>query len=565
MYSKLFPAYVHQVGGRKWGYIGNNGIFRISPQWGQARNYQQNGLAVVMKDDLYGVINGKGSYIVRPFYQYITDYQDERAIASHTNGASVLDSDGNVVTTQLYDYIGSYHEGLAVFNQDTRYGYLNKNGEEAIPAQFVSATPFVDGKAIVQIEEQVYALISKTGKQLHTYRYPFVGQYGNGLLVFQAEEDGKYGYVNEAGKIIIKPSFDGAQAFQGGRAVVYRIVDGKYNDGLIDKSGIYIMKPIYDDIQLLGENRVAAGKALVEDKPFLGRRYAIATTNGVFLTDYVYENVLPYDQGLASVQAGDETFFINRKGTASPQMPKLQGQGFLSLSGKIIKAVVNFETIYVNRDGSTIYKPNKTIRLNNQYRVVRRTYHPNRDYLVYYPMIGGMPDVNIEKEVNHQLRDLSQVKPVDEEKQLEYTYFGDFDVFFFRKQLVVFELDGSLYYFGAAHPMPTKVFANIDLISGVFYELKDLFKTGSNYVEVLSAIIAQQIESGDYSYVFPGSYQGISPNQPFYVDEEHLYIYFNPYEIAPYVAGFVTFTIPFVEIMDIIKRNGDFWSSFHEE
>jgi len=93
--------------------------------------------------------------------------------------------------------------------------------------------------------------------------------------------------------------------------------------------------------------------------------------------------------------------------------------------------------------------------------------------------------------------------------------------------------------------MPTQVFPHIDLVSGQFYQLEDLFKEGSPYVVVLSKIIERQIkEDPKYSYVFPDAYQGIRKNQPFYVGRNALYIYFEPYEIAPYAAGFVTFRIP---------------------
>jgi hypothetical protein len=77
-------------------------------------------------------------------------------------------------------------------------------------------------------------------------------------------------------------------------------------------------------------------------------------------------------------------------------------------------------------------------------------------------------------------------------------------------------------------------------------------------------MVGKQIQTNlEYSYVFPNSYKGIKVDQPFYVKEDELYIYFNPYEIAPYVAGFPTFKIPFSEIINILDITGEFWKSFH--
>jgi hypothetical protein len=147
---------------------------------------------------------------------------------------------------------------------------------------------------------------------------------------------------------------------------------------------------------------------------------------------------------------------------------------------------------------------------------------------------------------------------------LDYNYFGDFAVAFFKNRLVELELTGYNYPFGAAHGMPTMTYVPIDLVSGRIYALKDLFKPGSDYVRVLSDIVGNQIKNNpEYSYVFPDSFKGISPDQPFYVKENALYLYFAPYEIAPYAAGFPTFRIPFSQIADIIDENGDFWRSFH--
>jgi hypothetical protein len=55
----------------------------------------------------------------------------------------------------------------------------------------------------------------------------------------------------------------------------------------------------------------------------------------------------------------------------------------------------------------------------------------------------------------------------------------------------------------------------------------------------------------------------IKADQPFFISDGELNIYFEPYEIAPYAAGFPTFAIPFHDISSIIDHDGDFWRSFH--
>nr|WP_236871143.1 hypothetical protein [Brevibacillus laterosporus] len=67
-----------------------------------------------------------------------------------------------------------------------------------------------------------------------------------------------------------------------------------------------------------------------------------------------------------------------------------------------------------------IYAQNTIIPLTKQYRVKEEKYQPNKDYLVYYPQIGGMANMVAQEQVNKRLKELSQVKKIDKDVQLDY-------------------------------------------------------------------------------------------------------------------------------------------------
>ncbi len=557
---RLYAASIKTVSGVKWGYIDDKGHFIIPPQYDYAEPFQKNDLAVISMKDLTGLINRSGEYVVKPIYRSIDAFSEGRAAVNDKQGYSVMDEQGKILTSKRYPYIGTYHEGRAVFQNDAyQYGYLDRQGKEVIPAQYASASDFKDKKAVVNIKEGELALIGPNGERLQTYPYAFVGQIGDGLLPFQPAADGKFGYIDQQGKVIIRPTFTNAQPFQDERAVV--ITNDQY--GLINKQGNFVIQPKYDDIQLLGEGRVKVGKAKDSQKPYMGFKYAMVNTDGHFLTDFIYGDVTTFTDGLASANHDAYTFFINRRGKIVKSLPVIRGAGSLSFEGDLIQAVVDQRTFYYTREGKLVWRQNTMIPLSNAYLVREVKYKPNKDYYVYYPQIEGMENKTAQARVNQQLKELSQVKPIDKNVQLDYSYTGDFSVAFFKKQLLVLQLTGYNYPFGAAHGMPSQIYVHVDLATGKIYELKDLFKPNSNYVPVLSQIIGKQIETNPEYYVFPDSYKGIEPDQPFYVKEHELNIYFHPYDIAPYAAGFPTFTIPFSEIMDIVDVTGEFWKSFH--
>ena len=568
--AALFPASVKTAEGVKWGYIDGSGRFVIQPHYEYAEDFQQNGLAIVQMNNRSGLINKLGSFVVSPVYQSIAPFSEGRAAVIDDRGFRVIDEKGRILTPQAYSYIGTYKEGRALFNKTdaqgrSAYGYLDRDGREAIGAQYLAATDFQDGKAVVQVREGEYALIDTSGRILQTYPYASVGPLGDGLLAFARTADGPKGYLDESGRVVIEPQYSVALPFEDGRAIVNASVDFTQNQyGLIDKTGAYLIPPEYNDLELLGEGRVALGKAIDPNRPYLGSTYAIADADGPILTDFLYENVGRYKEGVASVSDGRSTFFIDRRGQRVSNLPIVPGSGTLTLMGELVKADVDQRVSYYDRNGKRVWQQNTIIPLREPYRIVEHKYAPNKNYLVYYPEIKGIANRAAREAVNNRLKELSQVKPIDPNAQLDYSYSGDFAVAFFRKQLVELELTGYNFPFGAAHGMPTRIYVPIDLVSGRIYSLKDLFKPGSDYVRVLSELVGNQIRTNpEYSYVFPDSYKGISPDQPFYVKADALYLYFAPYEIAPYAAGFPTFRIPFSEISGIIDESGEFWRSFH--
>lgn len=195
--------------------------------------------------------------------------------------------------------------------------------------------------------------------------------------------------------------------------------------------------------------------------------------------------------------------------------------------------------------------------------LVEEIFKPNHAYLVYYPQLKHH-NKEIQESINSQLRELSRVKKIPKNVQLDYSYFGQFSVEFVKKHLLVLELSSFEYPYGATHGMPKKDYIHINLVTGQIYQLQDLFKAKSNYVKVLSDIILNQIKSNPkYSYLLPDDYKGIKREHPFFVAENSLTLFFAPNEIAPDAAGFPTFTIAFSIFRNLIDINGSFWRSFH--
>ncbi|MGX9754780.1 DUF3298 and DUF4163 domain-containing protein [Clostridioides difficile] len=101
-------------------------------------------------------------------------------------------------------------------------------------------------------------------------------------------------------------------------------------------------------------------------------------------------------------------------------------------------------------------------------------------------------------------------------------------------------------YSGGAHGYYQDIAYNVDMRTGKFLELMDLFKDNTKYKEVIDDEIKQQItdlEKKDKENVGIYNFKGIKENQNFYLQDDNLVIYFDLYDITPYAAGIPEFSI----------------------
>jgi hypothetical protein len=571
--SAVYPARDNYLSDSKWGYIDNAGMFVIEPSFSQAFRFQGNGLAVAGRGDRVGLIDRTGNFVADPVYTYINPYSEGRAAAADGEAYVVLDENGRVIS-EKYLYIGNYKSGRAVYYTRTEsgaqlYGYLDENGKSVIQPVYWHATDFEGNRAAVKLNDGLYAVIDRSGKAIKSFECWDMSGFSDGKAAFKASPDGRYGYVDSNGNVVIQPAFIYAGSFRNQRAVASVSGGAKEIYGLINENGKFVILPQYDEIRMLGEDRVALGIPRDPNNPVAGLKYALADTEGSLLTDFVFYDINPFNNGVASATDSTSTFFINISGKKVENLPVLEGAGHMELLDSLIYANIDQRAYYVNKQGQAVYTPVSCIVLESSVRVCEEKYKPNINYLVYYPVLGNMSDLKVEADINAELREMwtdistMSVKPSD---ILDYNYESGFQIVFSRKDLLVLAEPGYRYPFGAAHGMPIMNHVHIDTRTGRFYKLEDLFVKGSDYREVLTEIVREQIrelaDSGNMDY-FPDSFDGVSDDQQFYLTEKGLNLYFQPYEIASFAAGFPTFMITFDEISDIINRDGEFWKAFN--
>ena len=176
------------------------------------------------------------------------------------------------------------------------------------------------------------------------------------------------------------------------------------------------------------------------------------------------------------------------------------------------------------------------------------------------PVIEGMQDKQVEEKINRMLQNDaynfrerlqadSEIFATNAEKEgwkyNKYIASSYYIVHLQSKNI----LSVSVFYYQytlGAHGHTLQKAYNINLKNGEIITLKNLLKNMENNKKLINQEIERQIQLDPYIYFDTGEvFKSISDDQPFYIIEDGIVIFFGLYEISPYVYGIRYFKIPF--------------------
>lgn len=312
----------------QWGYIHVSGKYKIPAHYNFAKD-MKSGQAEVMKNGDWGVIDTANQIIIPIEYAYVTPYYDYWRVNKRHQNNIIFKMDGHQVSYNSYQVVSPFKNGFSRVKSIKGWGLINEAGEEIVLAMYKNVGNYSEGLIAVE-DEQCWSFINDKGEVIipHTLlasKQKF-GDFVEGKCWFT--KDGKYGYIDNTGKIIIPPQFQLALDFQQGIARIVK--NGK--TGLIDAQGNYLVLPDrFDRIEpfdYLGFARVIddyrtelkgilrkdgklivppqyqfisefqEGKAVVSD----GKKYGFINTSGKLIIPIVYSVVQPFSEGVAIVK-----------------------------------------------------------------------------------------------------------------------------------------------------------------------------------------------------------------------------------------------------------------------
>jgi len=225
----------------KRGYINKKGEFVFEANYESQGDFQE-GMASVKISGKYGFINTNGTLVIEPKFKNVVRFSNSYCLVTTMDGKeNYIDKSGNLITDIEFSRGGWFYCGLAKVKVGEKYRYINEAGEFAFEGEFDDAASFSEGLAAVENEDGKWGFINTKGELVIDYKFDAgwfsTISFHEGLAFVQ--EEGKWGYINKQGAFVISPQFKSANKFINGVARVYLV---EKSAAYIDKTGKIIYK-----------------------------------------------------------------------------------------------------------------------------------------------------------------------------------------------------------------------------------------------------------------------------------------------------------------------------------
>ncbi len=193
-----------------------------------------------------------------------------------------------------------------------------------------------------------------------------------------------------------------------------------------------------------------------------------------------------------------------------------------------------------------------------------------------YPQLGGLSDKTVQDGINSVISKAAEAArseglkntadyPQDPEGRIgspnQYETYFDYRLKYNQSGLLSVILL-NYQYTGGAHGYTVQSSHTFDLKTGKEYKLKDLVKSGADYVSLISGMVKSQIVERVKEGQLPEQpltpFEAIREDQDFYLSDNGAVVYFQQYEYFPYAAGIQEFAADFSQLKDMLKPDFSF-------
>lgn len=253
----------------KQGIISTTGSILVDPQYEEVKYLNSSNLFAVKEEGVWKLIDTQSKeIIIDGGYEDIAEAKTENIIIKNKGKCGIISTNKEEKIAPQYEDLKYVFSIYYIAKKDGKYGIINLNNEEVIPFEYISMNYVENGGFIIadksetetvildnNLSQKISGIISEVNiekgyikayidNEYKYYNFKLEEKDVTDVLtentLFLSKKDGKYGYINNAKKVVIDYLYeDGTELNPCGFAAIKK--DGLW--GSIDKAGKLIKNP----------------------------------------------------------------------------------------------------------------------------------------------------------------------------------------------------------------------------------------------------------------------------------------------------------------------------------
>jgi len=219
--------------------------------------------------------------------------------------------------------------------KDGKWGIIDRNGEVVIDFRFERLRIFGNG-LFVALYGELYGLVDINGEWITEAVYERFFRPHSPSHLIAAQKDGKVGYLDENGNVVIGFRFAGLEGRAGIHAGLFTFSDGRATV-LLPRDGTTFLPISAQQLLALG-TEVRIADTIYE--------WAVINESGDIIPTEQYDRIFPYRDGIAFAARDNRWFMLDIEGKEYPLPPEFVFSEVMvvrSDDGRILRAYFDRE------------------------------------------------------------------------------------------------------------------------------------------------------------------------------------------------------------------------------
>ena len=257
-------------------------------------------------------------------------------------------------------------------NEYFRWGFVDKSGKTVIEPKGYGLFPiynadedalkfdlrriktrmFYDGLSQVIEVNGKFGYIDRKGEIVIPVQFDYAGAFSEGLAVVgkrNYNEEWEFGFIDKTGAYVLRPIYLDVKPFSEGLAAVYK--DGRW--GFIDKTGKMVIEPQFEYVSVFSEGLACVGNVDGNGSATDDRKYGFIDKTGKDVISPKFDKAIIFSEGLAAVRERNKWGFIDKNGdyVINPQF-----EDAMMFTEGLSPVQINDKWGFIDKNGNLVVK-----------------------------------------------------------------------------------------------------------------------------------------------------------------------------------------------------------------